>query len=147
MPIKNYTTEVPEEKTVGEIIGLLASKGAAMVRVDYDTQGRPTGVSFGISVNGLPLPFKMPCNFRGVFQALGYRGEMQGEREARTRRIAWRILKDWVAAQMAIIEAQQASIIQVFLPYAVPNESSGATVFEQFMEQMDRQKKLPESVQ
>lgn len=30
---------------------------------------------------------------------------------------AWRILKDWVAAQLAIIETEMVVIEQVFLPY------------------------------
>ena len=39
MAIKNYTTEVPEQRTVGEIIGLLAAKDAA-VSEDPGSAGR-----------------------------------------------------------------------------------------------------------
>jgi hypothetical protein len=34
------------------------------------------------------------------------------------QRVGWRIIKDWIDAQMALVDLKQAKIIQVFLPYA-----------------------------
>jgi hypothetical protein len=34
-------------------------------------------------------------------------------------RTAWRIVKDWVEAQMALVETQMVTTAEVFLPYAV----------------------------
>jgi hypothetical protein len=34
-------------------------------------------------------------------------------------RVSWRILKDWVEAQIAIVETKMVQIEQVFLPYAI----------------------------
>ena len=34
-------------------------------------------------------------------------------------RTAWRIVKDWVEAQMALVETQMVTTRDVFLPYAV----------------------------
>lgn len=45
-------------------------------------------------------------------------------------RVSWRILKDWIVAQMAIIQAKLASLTQVFLPYIVAKD--GKTLFEKF---------------
>ena len=152
MPIKNYTTEISEEKTVGEIMGLLAAKGARSIRIDYDDQNRPIGVSFIVAFQGVPIPFKLPCNFEGVFKAMAneyvqsgarYRWERNPESKAQARRVAWRIIKDWVAAQMALIEAEQASLIQVFLPYAVQDETAGLTMYDRFLEHIDKTKALP----
>jgi hypothetical protein len=42
--------------------------------------------------------------------------------------VAWRITKDWVEAQLAIIESQMVTTAQVFLPYAVT--SNGQTLYE-----------------
>jgi hypothetical protein len=153
MPIKNYTTGVSEDKTVGEIMGLLAGKGARTIQILYDEKGRPTGVSFILLIDNWPVPFKLPCNFEGVFNSLaaGYKDHFARSRfknnpesMAQSRRIAWRIIKDWVAAQMALIEAEQASLAQVFLPYAVVNESpSGAiTMYDKFLESISNQKRL-----
>jgi hypothetical protein len=155
MAIKNYTTEVSEDRTVGEIMGLLASKGARSIKIDYDEQSRPSGVSFVIFIEALPIPFKLPCNFPGVLKAMAsiykdrgakYRFERNPESMNQARRVGWRIIKDWIASQIALIEAEQASLIQVFLPYAVVTGASGSrTVFDQFMEQIDKQKALPEA--
>ena len=43
-------------------------------------------------------------------------------------RVSWRIIKEWVEAQMAIIEAGQAELSEVFLPYAVTKD--GDTVYQ-----------------
>lgn len=43
-------------------------------------------------------------------------------------RVAWRILKDWVAAQMAILESEMVQMDEVFLPYMV--NDSGQTLFQ-----------------
>jgi hypothetical protein len=151
MPIKNYTTEVAEERTVGEIMGLLAEKNARSIRIDYDQQNRPEAISFVLLVQEMPIPFRLPCNFQGVFRSLSnaykdryakQRWERNPESMAQARRVAWRIIKDWVAAQMAIIEAEQASLAQVFLPYAILDEKDNITVFDQFIGQMSEQKRL-----
>ena len=43
-------------------------------------------------------------------------------------RVAWRIVKDWVEAQMAILESEMVQLDQIFLPYMV--NDNGQTVFE-----------------
>jgi hypothetical protein len=153
MPIKNYTTGVAEEKTVAEIMGLLASKGARQIQIVYDEKARPSSISFILQIDNFPVPFKLPCNFDGVFNSLlnGYR-DMTSQRRfrnspesmAQSRRIAWRIIKDWVGAQLALIEAQQATLAQVFLPYAVMNESvrGAVTMYDKFLEHVSGQKAL-----
>lgn len=44
-------------------------------------------------------------------------------------RVSWRIVKDWVEAQMAIVEAQLAEVGEVFLPYAVTKK--GNTLYKE----------------
>jgi hypothetical protein len=39
-------------------------------------------------------------------------------------------VKDWVEAQLALVEAQQAQLAEVFLPYAVMR--GGQTAFQAF---------------
>jgi len=150
--IKNYSTGIAEDKTVGEIMSLLAAKQARSIRIDYDDQGRPAAVSFVLIISELPIPFRLPCNFEGVLKAMAtayksgsarYRFERNPESVMQSRRVAWRIIKDWVAAQMALIEAEQASMAQVFLPYAIYNEKANLTMFDEFMSQIDSRKQLP----
>ena len=37
--------------------------------------------------------------------------------EAQAKRVAWRIVKDWVEAQMALLDTTMMSLDQIFLPY------------------------------
>jgi len=43
-------------------------------------------------------------------------------------RVSWRILKDWVEAQMALVETHMVTLEQVFLPYAVTDD--GQTIYD-----------------
>ncbi len=43
-------------------------------------------------------------------------------------RVAWRIIKDWVAAQLAIVESGMVEIAEVFLPYQLVADDK--TVFD-----------------
>jgi hypothetical protein len=45
-------------------------------------------------------------------------------------RVAWRIVKDWVEAQMAILESEMVQMDEIFLPYMLNNQ--GHTVFEAY---------------
>lgn len=136
MAIKNFTTKINEQQTCGEITGLLASKGARRIQIDYDELRRPTGISFVFPVANVPVFFRLPANFEGVYKCLcktkGVPYSLQNMSHARN--VAWRIVKDWVGAQLALVEAGAAEIAEVFLPYAV-NNVDGRTVFECFMEQ------------
>jgi hypothetical protein len=43
-------------------------------------------------------------------------------------RIAWRIVKDWVRAQMAILETEMVRMEQIFLPYMITRDNQ--TLYE-----------------
>jgi hypothetical protein len=43
-------------------------------------------------------------------------------------RVAWRITKSWIEAQVAFIETMMVTTAQVFLPYAVTN--TGQSLYE-----------------
>ena len=58
-------------------------------------------------------------------------------------KIAWRILKDWVKAQIALIESGQAELAQIFMPYA--KDVNGQTLFHHWME--SKQKALPSGIE
>ena len=47
-------------------------------------------------------------------------------------RVAWRIVKYWVEAQMALLETQMVKMEQIFLPYAIVK--NGRTLFESMRE-------------
>lgn len=135
MPIKNYTTKIAEHRTVAEIQALLAGKGAKAIQIDYEN-ALPQAVRFVIDVEGQPVPFRLPCNFDGVKRALLKTSATKaiGRDTERSRCVAWRIVKDWIDAQMALIEAEQAAMAEVFLPYVVSD--SGLTLYAHWKDTM-----------
>lgn len=131
MPIANYTTSIKTEKTVGEIQGMLARAGAASVLFEFDGP-LVTAISFRLLYKGEMISFRLPANLQNIYNVL--RNDPGVPRKLRTTeqasKVAWRIIKDWLRAQLAIVEAEQADMIEVFLPYA-QNPATGETVYHQ----------------
>ncbi len=128
--IKNYSTEVPPERTIGEITKLLVEKGATSITSLYGPGGILAGVHFVLEIGRVPVTFELPVNREGVYNAI--MRDKPWNRNHRVSRsayevrvrgqagwVAWRILKDWIEAQMALIESNQAETGQVFMPYAL----------------------------
>lgn len=128
MAILNYTTKIQPSKTIGEIQGILAKHGAKNISVDYEN-GLPIALTFLIEIKGEFINFRLPSNHIGVYKVLcNSQIAKQFKTQEQARRVAWRIVKDWVEAQVAIIEAGLATLPQVFLPYAIL--STGETVYD-----------------
>jgi hypothetical protein len=131
MPILNYTTTIAADKTLGEIQRMLARKGATRMMVDYDPkEGEPVGIAFAIVVDGQTLHYRLPCRWEGVEARL--RGDHEVPARLKTRaqalRVGWRILKDWVEAQLALIDGGGSTVEETMMPYAIT--PSGRTVYE-----------------
>lgn len=124
----NYTTEIEPIRTASEIMGLLAVKGAQAIMIDYD-KGEPVGLSFKIAVGGQEIFFRLPCNIDGAYKAMQrLKIPLRYVNLEQAKRTAWRIIKAWIEAQMAIIDCGQAQMAEVFLPYAIT--STGQTLFQ-----------------
>ncbi|WP_303678234.1 hypothetical protein [Dehalococcoides mccartyi] len=120
----NYTTEVSATRTIGEIQLVLAEHKASAILTEYDDNGRVQAISFKIRTPAGEIPFVLPVNVDAVYNLLlqqrvrsvtGKQAQELVYKQA--ERVAWRILKDWVEAQMAIIDTQMVTITQVFMPY------------------------------
>jgi len=134
VPILNYTTSVGAAKTVGEIQAILGKHGARSITTDYDDNGNVSGVGFVILVDGLPLSIRLPCNVDGVYSAM-YKAKgvpNRAKTKLQARRVAWRILKDWLEAQLALYQAGQAEMAEVFMPYAISGD--GRSAYQMFRE-------------
>lgn len=130
MSILNYTTKVPVNRSVQEIQEKLVKAGANAVMTEYG-EGVLSHISFRLDTKHGPISFRLPANTEGVLRVMqkGKRGSPTPEARAQAARVAWRIVKDWVEAQMAIVAADMATPLQVFLPYA---QTAGGTVYECF---------------
>jgi hypothetical protein len=134
--ILNYTTSIAVDKTTGEITRILREHGASRVTIDYDQQGNPSALAFWMGTARGDHEFRLPANIPGVWRALT-RQQQSGAIPPRlatkeqAARVGWRIVKDWLEAQIAIIEAGMATVDEVLLPYLLA--PSGRTVYEEFV--------------
>ena len=139
MGLLNYTTQISVEKTVGEIQGMLSRGKARAVLVEFDGAGNPVALSFKVETPHGNVAFKLPADPRPVLAILN-RQVHEGKIPRRfqndvdqSRRVSWRIVKDWIAAQLALVETGMVSIEQVFLPYA-QDPGTGQTLYERLVE-------------
>lgn len=127
-PIANYSTTVTALKSIGEIQSMLVAHGATHILMDYD-QGEPVGLAFIVATSYGEVPFRLPANIDRVQAVLNKQRVRTTVSRELAFRVAWRILKDWVRAQMAILETEMVSIDQIFLPYMQAGEK-GKTLYE-----------------
>lgn len=129
MPLLNYTTSIPVERTLGEIHKCLAGQGAQEILTGYDG-GLPVSVAFSVVLLSQPLRFRLPADWRPILVLL--QRDRKVPRRLKTKeqaiRVSWRIIKDWVEAQMALIATKMVTIDQVFLPYALAPD--GRTMYD-----------------
>src|SRR3954470_24580725 len=139
MGLLNYTTRIDADKTAQEIAKCLSSHGASSILTDYQ-DGVLSAISFQITMGDQKMGFRLPCDWRPVFEIITKgkkrppdwqeqrRAHFDSEWRLQAVRTAWRIVKDWVEAQMALVETQMVTAPQVFLPYAVMKD--GRTLSE-----------------
>lgn len=121
MPILNYTTSIDVSKTMGEIQSALARRGVTRISTLYDGAGVAAGLAFTMKTDYGFRDFELPVRTDGVLAAMLAdkavpRGKCTPEQAAK---VAWRIAKDWLEAQSALIDAQLATLDEVMMPYMV----------------------------
>lgn len=132
MAIKNYTTTINANKTIGEIQELLSKHGANAIMTEYNN-GEVIGLSFKIMTPRGEMGVRLPANTDRVLQVLRNQrkknNQVKDTMEQATK-TAWRIIKDWIDAQMAILETEMVEIEEIFLPYMINND--GQTLYQAF---------------
>lgn len=132
----NYTSRVPAHKSISEIQEMLARAGARKIMHEYDdaNTGYITALSFTIELEGQEIGFRLPTDWRPVLQILQDMRRQNTKlsrdiaEQAHALNVAWRITKDWVEAQLAILETKMVTTQQLFLPYAITK--NGNTLYE-----------------
>lgn len=132
-PLLNYTTQIEAVKTVGEIQGILAGHGAKSVLVDYSDDGQVEALAFKVLTPQGDIGIRLPIDPDAVLKVLTEQNRLgrvprRYINRAQAVRVAWRIVKDWVQAQMAILETEMVRMEQIFLPYVMTQ--SGRTLYE-----------------
>ncbi len=139
MALLNYTTKIGAEQTISEIQKMLSLQGVSAMMTEYDGP-HVSAVSFRLLMDGKPVGFKLPCNWKAVYEIFtakaGKRNIWDAKREARVLdarkqqaiRTAWRIIFEWMRAQLALVDVNMVTVPQVFLPYAIMKD--GRTLAE-----------------
>lgn len=132
MPIKNFTTEITVEKTMGEIQGHLARRGVTRISTLFDEDGVASGIAFTMRTDYGDREFELPVRTAGVLAAMKSDTKVPRSKvtSAQAARVAWRIAKDWLEAQAALIDAELASLDEVMLPYMI--DERGRTAYSVF---------------
>lgn len=143
--IRNYTSEVPTDRSLARIEAFLVRAGATHTARMYEN-GKVMGMFFQLPINGLPMTFKLPARVEACLKVLikerkslnlpartefGRRKQEAAKEKLREQaeRTAFRILEDWVSVNVSLVELGQAEAIEVFLPH-VYNQETNKTLFE-----------------
>ena len=128
----NYTTTVDSFKTVSEIEYILMKHHAKSIMKNYDGESI-IGLSFLIDTGVQQIPVRLPVKVDECLEVLkkekreNPRKQIKDTRQ-QAERVAWRILKDWVEAQMALLDIEMVRFEEIFLPYIETN--TGQTIYE-----------------
>ena len=135
MAILNYTTTIESYKTVSEIENILVKHKATSIMKNYSGEAIAS-LSFLVDVGYNQIPIKMPAKVDECLKVLQNEKKKNSKVKAtreQAERVAWRILKDWVEAQMALLDINMVKMEEVFMPYIV--DKTGQTLFEKLEEQ------------
>lgn len=137
MPLLNYTTEVPATKSIAEITRILQEGGASAIMLENGPDRTICAVSFMMDTTFGRLPFQLPANTAAVMATLNAQIREESAQASKRRgfkrkipqrlfndaaqaeRIAWRIAKDWLEAQIALASIGGAKLEQIMLPFAM----------------------------
>ena len=117
--LKNYTTEIPADKSIFEVEQMLASFGASAVMKQFLQDGKCYSMSFKLEDKG----FKLPANAKGVYEVMyANMKERHGKNTMKNRdeqayRVSWRIIRDWLHSQLSLIASGQAQPDEIMMPY------------------------------
>lgn len=130
MGIAFYTSTVSVAQTAGEIQALLARRGVARIATLFGEDGEPSGLAFTLRTDYGYRDFEMPVHVDGVYAALAGDAGLPKKHQTRGQayRTAWRIAHALLVAQVALIDAEMASLDELLLPFMV--DAAGTTAYQ-----------------
>lgn len=136
MAILNYTTQIDVYKTVAEIERILSEHGVMSIMKQYE-DGQVVSLSFLIDDGEKKIPVRMPIRVDECLKVMQKQKKehpkMQiKETKEQASKVAWRIMKDWIEVQMALLEINMVRFEEIFLPYI--ETTDGKTIYEKLEE-------------
>jgi hypothetical protein len=139
--LKNLFTGVSAPRTIAEIEIMLGEMGANQILKEMDG-GIIQSVSFTIRLKGKNIPYQLPMNIekaRGIIDLMAnnriipMKFAQEPYRTERAQMVGWRIIKDWLYAQLSLFKMELVDPIQIFLPY-LWDEKNQKTLGQHFSE-------------
>ncbi|NHI16846.1 hypothetical protein [Microbacterium excoecariae] len=130
MSIKNWTTTISPEKTAGEVMGMLSKHAARQISMTYSDDGVLAGLSFTLRTEYGHREFALPVRVEGVMSAMKRDRSIPASKQTpeQATRVAWRIARDWLDTQLALVAAGLASLDEVMTPWML--DGGGRTMYE-----------------
>ena len=115
---------------------MLVKHGAKSIMKQFD-DGMITSLSFLINTGVNDIPIKLPIRVDDVLQVLIEQKKMHPKAgikatKDQANRVAWRILKDWIEVQMALLDIGMVQFEEIFLSYI--ETAGGKTIYEKLEE-------------
>jgi len=141
--IKNFSTSIAVVRTITEIEKMLTKYGATKIMKEYDLAGNPAVLIFGIMTERGEMPIRLPIKvdkIMNVFKLQVSNGKLPNKfwgtdwAKEQAARVGWRIIKDWLDAQLTLLNIEMVKVEEIFLPYMY-YDKLGKTVFELLEEQ------------
>lgn len=143
--VLNYSTTVAAAKTAGEVQALLAAHGVQRIMIEYDG-GSPSGISFEAKTEWGPQAFRLPVDVDAMHRLLVAEkraGRLPGisapqaQDRGHAEKVAWRVVAEWIRAQMTLVASRMVPLEQVMLPYLVRGD--GQTLYVTYRERALRE--------
>lgn len=129
MVLKNRHSE--SKNTFDKIQKILSTHGARKISYEYDIHGKVIGLTFEIVINNNPASIKLPARLENVSMIMFREvlSEISESKRDQVYRTAWANIRDWIDAQMAMIDTNMVVIEEIFMPYLY-DPNSNITYFE-----------------
>jgi hypothetical protein len=134
MALKNATSL--SKNSFNVIQKCLASHGARTMIFDYNLEGQIIGLKFSLDIAGRTMGFKIPAKLENTCRLMyGHllcefgTGVNDTKKKEQVYKTTWANIRDWITAQMAMIDTNQVKFEEVFLPYIIIDKN-GTTMFE-----------------
>jgi hypothetical protein len=132
IPINNDTTTVPANRSITAMQDALVKHGASGMLEKYEQGiGRIEALQFLLRIKNQDVAFSLPIHWRTFQRVLELQQVRRWEEEEYVYRVAWRNIRDWVMAQLALYETEIVEMPQVFLPFAT--DAKGQTLYDKML--------------
>lgn len=136
MAILNYTTQIDVYKTVAEIERILSEHGVMSIMKQYE-DGQVVSLSFLIDDGEKKIPVRMPIRVDECLKVMQKQKKEHPKMQIKATKeqaskVVWRIMKDWIEVQMALLEINMVRFEEIFLPYI--ETTDGKTIYEKLEE-------------